>query len=175
MFDIGWQEILILAVLAIIVIGPKDLPRAIKVVTQWIKKARYMARDLQDGFDDVVREAELEDIKLQANKFMNEETFDPAGTLAGEFDVDAFEKDWSETVEDIKVATDPEKDATKKRDRDHDQRLVSDDMAREDLGSQDTRENGLPKNKLTVSEEPLAQSQSRTHADSGAEPEKRKG
>ncbi len=63
MFDIGWQELFILAVLAIIVIGPKDLPRAIRTITKGIRKARSMARDLQDGMDDVIREAELEDIK----------------------------------------------------------------------------------------------------------------
>ncbi len=63
MFDIGWQELFILAVLAIIVIGPKDLPKAIRTITKGIRKARSMARDLQDGMDDVIREAELEDIK----------------------------------------------------------------------------------------------------------------
>ena len=57
MFDIGWQELFILAVLAIIVIGPKDLPRTIKTVTGWLRKARSMARELQSGIDDVVREA----------------------------------------------------------------------------------------------------------------------
>ena len=62
MFDIGWQELFILALLAIVVIGPRDLPRAIRTVTHWIRRARGMARDLQDGLDDVVREAELEDI-----------------------------------------------------------------------------------------------------------------
>ena len=55
MFDIGWQELFILAVLAIIVIGPKDLPRTIKTVTGWLRKARSMARELQSGIDDVVR------------------------------------------------------------------------------------------------------------------------
>ena len=78
MFDIGWQELFILAVLAIIVVGPKDLPRAIQTVTHWIRKARSMARDLQDGLDDVVREAELDDIKTEANKMMGE-GFDPQG------------------------------------------------------------------------------------------------
>ena len=175
MFDIGWQEIFVLAVLAIIVIGPKDLPRAIKVVTQWIKKGRYMARDLQDGLDDMVREAELDDIKSQANKIMNDETFDPAGTLGGEFDVDAFEKDWSETVEDIKAATDPEKDSTKKGTGDIAQGLISDGMPREDVRLQDTRGNAPPKEKLTKSEKPLVQKQSRANADSGAEPKKREG
>ena len=175
MFDIGWQEIFVLAILAIIVIGPKDLPRAIKVVTQWIKKARYMARDLQDGLDDMVREAELDDIKSQANKIMNDEAFDPVGTLGDEFDVDTFEKDWSETVEDIKAATDPEKDSTKKRADDIAQGLISDGMPQEDVGLQDTRGNAPPKEKLTKSEKSLVQKQPSANADSGAEPKKREG
>jgi sec-independent protein translocase protein TatB len=108
MFDIGWQELFILAVLAIIVIGPKDLPRAIKTVTHWIRKARSMARDLQDGLDDVVREAELDDIKKEANKAMSGEAFDPTGSIADEFDLTEMQKDWTETVDDLKSATDPE-------------------------------------------------------------------
>jgi sec-independent protein translocase protein TatB len=61
MFDIGWQEIFILAVIALIVIGPKDLPGAVRTITRGIRKARSLARDLRDGMDDVVREAEMED------------------------------------------------------------------------------------------------------------------
>jgi len=175
MFDIGWQEILILAVLAIIVIGPKDLPRAIKVVTQWIRKARYMARDLQDGLDDVVREAELDGIKSQANKIMNDETFDPVGTLGDEFDVDAFEKDWSETVEDIKAATDPEKDSTKKGGDDIAQDLISGGMPQEDVGLQGTRGETQPEEKLINSEKPVVQKQPSVNAESRAKPIKREG
>ncbi|MBT6096526.1 MAG: twin-arginine translocase subunit TatB [Rhodospirillaceae bacterium] len=107
MFDIGWQELFILAVLAIIVVGPKDLPRAIKTVTYWIRKARSMARDLQDGLDDVVREAELDEIKKEANKMMDGEGLDPSGTLAKEFDMTDIQQDWSGAVEDLKSSTDP--------------------------------------------------------------------
>lgn len=107
MFDIGWQELFVLAVLAIIVVGPKDLPRAIRTVTYWIRKARGMARDLQDGIDDVVREAELEDIKKEANKIMDGDGFSPTDTLAKEFDLTDVQQDWSEAVEDLKKTTDP--------------------------------------------------------------------
>lgn len=107
MFDIGWQEVMVIAVLAIIVIGPKDLPRAIKTVTHWVRKARMMARDLQDGLDEVVREAELEDIKKEANKIMDGTDFDPSKELAKELDMTEFEKDWSKTVGDLKDSTDP--------------------------------------------------------------------
>ena len=110
MFDIGWQELFVLAVLAIIVIGPKDLPRAIKTVTHWIRKARGMARDLQDGLDDMVREAELDDIKAQANSIMSDD-FDPTGTIAKEFDMEDEARDWSTALDDLKDATDPNRKA----------------------------------------------------------------
>jgi len=63
MFDIGWQELFIVAVLALIVVGPKDLPQAIRTMTSWIRKAKMMARDFQAGVNEMVREAELEDLK----------------------------------------------------------------------------------------------------------------
>ncbi len=106
MFDIGWQELFVLAILAIIVIGPKDLPRAIRTVTNWIRKARVMARDLQDGFDDVVREAELEDIKKQANSIISDE-LDPANTIARELDMTDEQQEWSKAVDSLKDETDP--------------------------------------------------------------------
>ena len=110
MFDIGWQELFVLAVLAIIVIGPKDLPRAIRTVTHWIRKARGMARDLQDGLDDVVREAELDDIKKQANSIMSDE-LDPANTIARELDMTDVEKEWSKAVDTLRDETDPDRSA----------------------------------------------------------------
>lgn len=65
MFDIGWQELFVVAVLALIVIGPKDLPRALKTVTGVIRKMKGMAREFQSGMDDIVRESELMDMKKQ--------------------------------------------------------------------------------------------------------------
>lgn len=65
MFDIGLPEMFIIGVLALIVVGPKDLPKTIKLVTTWIRKARMMARDFQSGVDEMVRESELGDVKKQ--------------------------------------------------------------------------------------------------------------
>jgi len=110
MFDIGWQELFVLAVLAIIVIGPKDLPRAIKAITHWIRKARGMARDLQDGFDDMVRESDLDDIKKQANSIMNDAS-DPTGAITRELDMTDETKSWTDAVDDLKDATDPTRKA----------------------------------------------------------------
>ncbi len=63
MFEIGWTELLVVAVVAIVVIGPKDLPRAMRIVGQWTGRMKRMARDFQNQFNEAVREADLEDVK----------------------------------------------------------------------------------------------------------------
>ena len=60
MFDFAWSEIALIAVVAMIAIGPKDMPVAIRAVTGWIKKARRMAAEFQTHVDEMVREADLE-------------------------------------------------------------------------------------------------------------------
>jgi sec-independent protein translocase protein TatB len=62
MFDIGYSELLIIAVVALIVIGPKDLPRVMRTVGNWVGKARGMARHFRSGLDTMMREAELEEM-----------------------------------------------------------------------------------------------------------------
>lgn len=63
MFDIAWSEMLVIMVVALVVIGPKDLPRLVREVGKWTARARSMGRDFQRSFDDMVREADLQDIK----------------------------------------------------------------------------------------------------------------
>lgn len=63
MFDIGWSEMAVIALIALIVIGPKDLPNTMKTVAHWMRKARSLTREFQSGIDDMVREAELEDAR----------------------------------------------------------------------------------------------------------------
>ena len=58
MFDIGGWEFLVIAILAIIVIGPKDLPATVRIVSQWARKARGLAREFQSGLDEMAREAD---------------------------------------------------------------------------------------------------------------------
>ena len=68
MLDIGSWEFLIVIVIALIVIGPKDLPGMVRTVSQWIRRARELAREFQGGLEDMAREAELDKVKdsLQA-------------------------------------------------------------------------------------------------------------
>jgi sec-independent protein translocase protein TatB len=62
MFDVGWTELLVIAAVAIVVIGPKDLPKAMRAVGQWSTRIKGMARDFQGQFNEALREAELDDI-----------------------------------------------------------------------------------------------------------------
>jgi sec-independent protein translocase protein TatB len=63
MFDIGPSELLLCAVIALVVIGPKDLPRVMRVVGQWVGRMRGMARHFRSGIDSMIREAELEEMQ----------------------------------------------------------------------------------------------------------------
>ena len=94
MFDIAWSELMVIAVVALVVIGPKDLPKAIYTLGKWVRKARVVARDFQGHIDDMMREAELDELRQQALKVrdaniksMVENTVDPKGELKGAFDV----------------------------------------------------------------------------------------
>ena len=63
MFDIGWTELVVIAVVALIAIGPKELPGVLRMVGQWIGKARKMAAEFQGQFQEAMREAEMADLK----------------------------------------------------------------------------------------------------------------
>jgi len=63
MFDIGWSEFALIAVVALIAIGPKELPGVLRTVGQWMGKARKMAAEFQGQFQEAMREAEMADLK----------------------------------------------------------------------------------------------------------------
>ena len=88
LFDLGWSEILLIGVVALVFIGPKDLPKAMRVAGYWIRKARTLSREFQGSIDQMLREAELDDVRQQLKKaaefdldreFHN--TIDPTGSL----------------------------------------------------------------------------------------------
>ena len=72
MFDLGWQEFMLIALIALIVVGPKDLPRVIRAVSQGIRRVRGFAREFHSSLEEVAREAELDDIRKQARDLANE-------------------------------------------------------------------------------------------------------
>ncbi|AKQ42645.1 preprotein translocase subunit TatB [Aurantiacibacter atlanticus] len=76
MFDIGATELLLIAIVAILVIGPKDMPLALRTVGRWVGKLRKLSAQFRAGFDGIVREAEMEEMekkwKAQNEKIMRE-------------------------------------------------------------------------------------------------------
>jgi sec-independent protein translocase protein TatB len=137
MFDVGWQELFVVAVLAIIVVGPKDMPRAIRTVTSWIRKAKSMARDFQNGMDDIVREAELEDIRKEAKKATDfnledeiKKTIDPTGDMAKE-------------LEDLSKMTDEEEEAAEEEAAEEEETgpTVAENTETEDASGEAEKEN----------------------------------
>jgi sec-independent protein translocase protein TatB len=88
MLDIGWSEMAVIALVALVVIGPKDLPKAMKTVAFWVRKARKLASEFHSGIDQLVREAELEEARdaIRSASQMNldravEQTIDPTGEV----------------------------------------------------------------------------------------------
>ncbi|MFA7587187.1 MAG: Sec-independent protein translocase protein TatB [Novosphingobium sp.] len=63
MFDIGFDELLVIAIVAIVVIGPKDLPMALRTVGRWVAKVRRVSGHFRSGIETMIREAELEDME----------------------------------------------------------------------------------------------------------------
>ncbi len=92
MFDFAWSEMAVIAAVALVLIGPKDMPIAIRSITGMIKKARRMAGEFQTHVDEMLREANLDEVKNSINDIRNfdlktemERTVDPDGTLRDTF------------------------------------------------------------------------------------------
>src|SRR3546814_4680407 len=78
MFDIGWAELLVIMVVARVVIGPKELPNAIRTVSLVMRKVRSAARDFQNSLDEIARESGLDDVKRE---FEGIDHYDPDAAL----------------------------------------------------------------------------------------------
>jgi sec-independent protein translocase protein TatB len=92
MFDFAWSEMAIIAAVALVVIGPKDLPVALRAVSGFVKKARRMAGEFQTHVDEMMRDADLKDVKDSLNQIRNfdfrstvEKAIDPDHTLRDTF------------------------------------------------------------------------------------------
>ena len=85
MFDFAWSEIMLIGIVALVAIGPKDLPVAMKAVAGMVKKARRMAAEFQTHVDDMMRDADLKEVRDQINELRN---FDLKGTIERAVDED---------------------------------------------------------------------------------------
>jgi len=78
MFDISWSEFLLIGVVALIVIGPKELPAVMRTIGQWTRKVRGMASEFQNQFQEAIREAEMSDLKKEVDDLAQDvKNFDP--------------------------------------------------------------------------------------------------
>jgi sec-independent protein translocase protein TatB len=90
MFDIGWSELLVIGVVALIAIGPKELPGVLRAIGHWMGKIRRMASEFQGQFQEAMREAEMADLKKQVDDMTSAATdftnYDPLRDVREEID-----------------------------------------------------------------------------------------
>jgi sec-independent protein translocase protein TatB len=89
LLDLGWSELMLIGIVALVVIGPKDLPKALRVAGFWVRKARTLSREFQSSVEQMVREAELDEMRDQLKKASEididkefRQAVDPTGDLA---------------------------------------------------------------------------------------------
>lgn len=96
MFDIGWSELVVIGIVALIAIGPKELPGVLRAVGTYMGKIRRMASEFQGQFQEAMREAEMADLKKSVDEMTDSATksftdFDPIGSVRKE--IDSFSAD----------------------------------------------------------------------------------
>src|SRR5215813_2925017 len=89
LFDLSMSELLLIGAVALVVIGPKDLPRALRIAGYWVRKARTLSREFQSSVEQMIREAELDEMRQELKKATEidlekefRQTIDPTGSLA---------------------------------------------------------------------------------------------
>jgi sec-independent protein translocase protein TatB len=70
--DLSWSHILLLLIVALVVVGPKDLPRMMRVAGQWVAKARAMADQFRKSFDEMARQSELDELRAELDSLRKE-------------------------------------------------------------------------------------------------------
>jgi sec-independent protein translocase protein TatB len=114
MFDLSWSHIAILVVVALLVLGPKELPNAIRTGAQLLRTGRKLAGEFRSGMDDLLREAELEETRQAITKAMSEgvektltENVDPTGELKDSVSINPLLESASEQTASAASDTSP--------------------------------------------------------------------
>ena len=144
MFDIGWPELFIIAVVVLLVVGPKDLPKVLRTVGRFAGKAKAITREFRGHVDDMIRESELEEVSDEINTAsdMNLEDFSE-NTIGLEDEIrDALEFDGEEYKGDIFGDDDPEPEhlASTPRDTDETVKPAETEAAQNEAGPEETSE-----------------------------------
>jgi sec-independent protein translocase protein TatB len=97
MFDISWTEFLLIGVVALVVIGPKELPGVMRTIGQYTRKIRGMATDFQNQFQEAMREAEMADLKKQVDDMASDiKSYDPLKSVRE--DIETAGKDIEKSI-----------------------------------------------------------------------------
>ena len=106
MFNIGWQELFLIGLITILVVGPREIPRVLRTVVAAVRKVRGLANDFQRGIDELARETELDEIRRDLEKSATldlerelEETIDPKSEMSEA--VKELQAEFKETGEEI--------------------------------------------------------------------------
>ncbi|MEO9337053.1 Sec-independent protein translocase protein TatB [Mesorhizobium sp. SB112] len=105
MFEIGWSEMLVIAIVMIVVVGPKDLPKMLRTIGKMTTKLRGMAGDFQKQFNDALKEAELDDVKKSIDELRG---LNPANEIKKH--INPFEKAASDVRSGLDAALKPKPD-----------------------------------------------------------------
>jgi sec-independent protein translocase protein TatB len=118
MFDLAWSHMLLIGVVALLVIGPKDLPRVLRTVGVWVGRARAIAREFQSSLDQMIRESELEEMRKQVETVAKidlnqtiEKAVDPGGELKQTFATSPIPEEASPTLSSPAEAAAPQIEA----------------------------------------------------------------
>ncbi len=99
MFDLGWSELLVVAIVALIVIGPKELPGVLRGIGYWMGKIRSMASEFQGQFQEAMREAEMSDLKKQMDELTDTSFYTPEFDALGDLQSDTDKKSETKAAE----------------------------------------------------------------------------
>ncbi len=103
MFDIGWSELVLIGLVALIVIGPKELPTVLRTAGQWMGKVKRMASEFQGQFQEALREAEVADLKDQADDLTGSlksiTEYDPLADVDKDKEKDDDSSEWDDTFD----------------------------------------------------------------------------
>jgi sec-independent protein translocase protein TatB len=106
MFDIGWGELLVIGIAALIFIGPKELPGVLRTLGQWMARIRRMAGEFQNQFQEAMREVELADLRKEVDEMAAQAAsyskFDPLASVRK--DLEEAQRDIESTVADVPPA-----------------------------------------------------------------------
>jgi sec-independent protein translocase protein TatB len=111
MFDIAWTELLVIIVVALVVVGPKDLPKMMRTVGQWAGRARAMADQFRRSFDDIARQSELDELRQEVNRLQHTQIAPSPAEIESAMYPTGNPLNLNSPVEDVSLPSPPQAEA----------------------------------------------------------------